>query len=245
MAVTIIPFRFPGLPGVRCVFQTRMGGAYRDGTANSLVQERQRVAGRRALRDALEIDGFAEVYQVHGDDLIFEPAAVPEDALPMQEADGMATSCAGLGLVIKTADCQPILLAHVDGRHVAALHAGWRGNRLDFPASAVERFCQHYDVYPRDLMAVRGPSLGPEMAEFVNFEEEWGDAFRLWFEERTKTMDLWSLTRHQLLTAGLAPSRIFGLDLCTASMTDLFFSYRKDKATGRQASIIWIEKERC
>ena len=244
MALTVIPYRFPGLAGVRCAFQTRTGGAYRDAASASLatgVSAAATAAKRRALREALGLDGLAEVWQVHGDAMIFEPAAVPEDSLPGQEADGLATSRPGLGLVIKTADCQPILLAHAGGRHVAALHAGWRGNRVDFPGSAVARFCEHYGLHARDILAVRGPSLGPDMAEFVNFDAEWGEGFRAWFDAKQKTMDLWSLTRQQLLAAGLAPSRIFGLDMCTASMNDLFFSYRRDKATGRQANIIWIE----
>ena len=33
---------------------------------------------------------------------------------------------------------------------------------------------------------------------------------------------------------------IFGLDLCTASMPDSFFSYRRDGICGRQANVIWI-----
>jgi copper oxidase (laccase) domain-containing protein len=54
-------------------------------------------------------------------------------------------------------------------------------------------------------------------------------------------MNLWELTRHQLAEAGLAPERIFGLDLCTKSREEDFFSYRRDKTTGRQAGIIWIK----
>ena len=48
------------------------------------------------------------------------------------------------------------------------------------------------------------------------------------------------LTRDQLLEAGLPDEGIFGLDLCTASMPDSFFSYRRDGICGRQANVIWI-----
>lgn len=248
MAVTWIPFRFPGLRGVRCAFQTRPGGAshgpYGGGNISFAVGDDPAcvVANRRDLCASLGVRALAELKQVHGDILKFDPSPVAPEAAPDTEGDGMATARPGLGLVIKTADCQPVLLAHKEGRHVAALHVGWRGNRRNFPGSGVARFCKRYGLRPQDLMAVRGPGLGPARAEFINFSAEWGENFAQWYSLRERTMDLWSLTRHQLLKAGLLPSRIFGLDLCTASMNEVFFSYRREKASGRQASVIWIEE---
>lgn len=249
MAITFIPYMFPGLPGVRCAFQTRVGGVSQGNYGGGNIcfftdDDKATAANRHALREALGVEALAELSQPHADAFVFEPEPTVLDAPSRVEADGQATSRPGLGLMIKTADCQPILLAHTGARHVAAIHAGWRGNRLDFPRTAVERFCAHYGLHPRDLMAVRGPSLGPAMAEFTNYAAEWGREwgrdFSPWFDARARTMDLWSLTRRQLTEAGLAPSRIFGLDMCTATMHDYFFSYRHDKRTGRQAGVIWI-----
>ena len=73
---------------------------------------------------------------------------------------------------------------------------------------------------------MRGPSLGPQRSEFVNYGKEWGPDFANWFNARDKTMNLWRLTRDQLLEA--------------ASMPDSFFSYRRDGICGRQANVIWI-----
>ena len=73
------------------------------------------------------------------------------------------------------------------------------------------------------------PAASPSAPDFAN-----------WFNARDKTMNLWRLTRDQLLEAGLPDEGIFGLDLCTASMPDSFFSYRRDGICGRQANVIWI-----
>jgi sulfite reductase alpha subunit len=146
----------------------------------------------------------------------------------------------GNKLSIKTADCQPVLVAHKEGRHIAAFHIGWRGNRLRFLQSGIAAFCGRYGLDARDLLAVRGPSLGPQRSEFVNYGKEWGPDFANWFNARDKTMNLWRLTRDQLLETGLPDEGIFGLDLCTASMPDSFFSYRRDGICGRQANVIWI-----
>lgn len=201
-------------------------------------------ARRAALPALLGVQAFAEVHQVHGVRTIFEPEAQNPGDTPLEQADGMATSRPNMALMIKTADCQPILIAHESGRYVMAVHSGWRGNRQEYPRVAVEEFCEHYGLEPRELWAVRGPSLGPAASEFVNFVSEWGPDFLPWYDRERRTMDLWMLARHQLETAGLAPGRILGIDLCTFDNAHLFFSYRhfrqKGSEDGRQGSFIWI-----
>lgn len=247
MAISYIPFVFPGISKVRCAFQTRVAGhsqgAYGGGNLSFVTKDERAavIANREDLHMTLGLERIAELSQVHGDVFHFDPEAVAVDAAPNLEGDGFATSQKRLGLMIKTADCQPVLIAHQSGSHVAALHVGWRGNRINFLASAVQRFCKKYSLCACDLAAVRGPSLGPAMAEFVNYQSEWGDSFNSWYNSVSRTMDLWGLTRFQLEQAGLAAANIYGLDLCTCTMHDQFFSYRFEKESGRQGSIIWIE----
>jgi YfiH family protein len=247
MALNFLRFRFPGVPDVECAFQMRTGGAssgpYAQGNVSLMVGDAPEdvAANRAALARELGLEAVAELRQAHGVRMLFEPPAealLRADALPSVEGDGLAASRPGLGLLIKTADCQPLFFAHESGRAVAALHVGWRGNRADFPAGGLRAFCARYGCAPDEVLAVRGPSLGPAATEFVHFASEWGDAYAPWFDAQRRTMDLWRLTRNQLEEAGMAPERIFSVDLCTASLPQ-FFSYRRDKLTGRQANLIW------
>ncbi|MEG2172720.1 MAG: polyphenol oxidase family protein [Desulfovibrionaceae bacterium] len=246
MAISYIPFVFPGIPHIRCAFQTRVGGhstgAYGGGNLSLVTQDERTsvIANRLDLHKTLQLEHIAELSQVHGDIFHFEPAPVGIDQAPVLEGDGFATRQPQRGLMIKTADCQPVLLAHKGGAHVAALHVGWRGNRINFLASGVQKFCAFYALEACDLVAVRGPSLGPAMAEFVNYHTEWGPNFNPWYTSASRTMDLWGLTRYQLEQAGLLPANIYGLDLCTYSMPEQFFSYRYAHESGRQGSLIWI-----
>lgn len=248
MSLSYLPFSFPGVPQVHCAFQMRplVHGDVPTADTAALAREdatQALMASRRMLWHALRPQGltaWAELVQVHGDSLVFEPENLPLDTAASTEGDGMATTRLGLGLCIKTADCQPILLTDTLGTHIAALHVGWRGNRCRFPLTAVERFCEHYHLSPADILAVRGPSLGPRRAEFVHFAQEWGPAWLPWFDTASHTMDLWSLTHDQLQQAGLLPRHIYGLDWCTAENTDLFFSWRQEKTPYRQANLIWI-----
>lgn len=249
-----IPFRFPApddlplstaLARVRCVFQTAPFGNMALGQACGSPEETQ--AGRERRKSLPKLLGFrewVELKQVHGKDMAIDPEPSDPSLEAAREADGSCTRTPGLALCVKTADCQPVLLAHKDGAAVAALHVGWRGNAIEFIQSGVRAFCRAYGLLPKDVLAVRGPSLGPSEAEFVNFSREWPDKFRHWFNPRSKRMNLWALTRAQLAEAGLEPDNIYGLDLCTRLLADegTFFSYRAGH-TGRQVSLIWIAPE--
>ena len=247
MGVNGITFAFPGIPQVRCFFQNRLGGESTGAFMSSNISldvgdnPKHAVYNRLNLQNTLEVQSWCEVKQVHGDTMVFNPQETPAGEAGSLEADGIATDIAAKVLVIKTADCQPVLLSHISGKYIAALHVGWRGNRIAFPVSGVRTFCEKYSIPPSEVMAVRGPSLGPAEAQFVNFDKEWGVEWTRWFTPATKTMNLWQLTRHQLQLAGLRQEHIFGLDLCTKTLEDEFYSYRRDKVTGRQAALIWID----
>ena len=223
--ISCISFQFPGLENVGCAFQCRgpapdfadLRNADVDPLSGgnisySVGDEPARTArSRRALAGLLRAGGATDWAELH---------QVHGDAL---HVDPPATA---LSLAPDLTD--------------AALPAGWRGNRCAFPTSGARRFCQQYGLDPREVLAVRGPSLGPDKAQFTNFSQEWGPNYAPWFDAPGRTLDLWSLTRRQLEDAGLLPRHIFGLDLCTMSNPQ-FFSYRRQRGCGRQASLIWIK----
>ncbi|WP_320171649.1 polyphenol oxidase family protein [Maridesulfovibrio sp.] len=246
--LTYIPFVFPGLDNVSAVFTTRRGGnckaPFDEGNLSFDVGDDPYDvrANRTELASSLGVSQWHECRQVHGDIIHFEPEEGSPGNVAEIEGDGLATSAKGHALVVKTADCQPILLAHKNGDFVAALHNGWRGNAINFPGKGVAEICAHYSCEPSELLAVRGPSLSPKAAMFVNFTTDFEPGFENYYSETEQTMDLWKLTRDQLLEAGLEERNIYSLDMCTFSMPDTFFSYRREKESGRMCSLIWINR---
>ncbi len=241
----LIRFNFPDLENVGVYLGTRLGGESQGAFARANISlevgdSRERVlANREACRRFLGFDRLVELRQVHGDDIHFD---LQGDFLPGPQVtgDGAAVSEPGSAVMIKTADCQPLFLAHAGGRHVCGLHVGWRGNRINLPGSGVSRFCRHYGLRPGDVLAFRGPSLGPCCAEFRDFSRHWTEQFKAYYEHAGRKMDLWRLTRDQLIQAGLRPENIFSADLCTRCNAWFFFSYRREKVCGRQGNFILI-----
>jgi copper oxidase (laccase) domain-containing protein len=98
----------------------------------------------------------------------------------------------------------------------------------------------HYGCLPEDLIAVIGPGLGPCCAEFRHFREEFPPG--LWtYQARPTYFDLWRLSRDQLQAAGVPPAQIEVAGLCTRCHPQYFFSYRRDKITGRQGAVIGLK----
>jgi hypothetical protein len=81
------------------------------------------------------------------------------------EGDALMTNIPGLLLVIRTADCLPVLLVDPENRAVAAVHCGWRGTEKRILEKAVKAMAEAYGSKPADMLAALGPCIGPACYE--------------------------------------------------------------------------------
>jgi hypothetical protein len=99
-----------------------------------------------------------------------------------------------------------------------------------------------------DLLAAIGPAIGPCCYEVdsVVFDAMAGAAVQF-FKQTGKQgkwkLDLPGVNRSQLLNMGIPPENISSSGLCTACRTDLFYSHRAEKKTGRQLNFIMINNK--
>jgi hypothetical protein len=189
---------------------------------------------------ALGLTELVSARQVHGlnDSVIRAGLPSPDQEIP--EVDLLITQEPGLGLLIKQADCQAVMLYDPERRVVANVHCGWRGQVAGILGEAVARLAAVFHCRPGNLIAGIGPGLGPCCAQFRNFEQEFPRSF--WdYQVRPGYFDLWRLSRNQLMAAGLLAERIHIAGLCTRCRAADFFSYRRDGATGRQGAVIALK----
>lgn len=191
---------------------------------------------------------------VTGDASCAGPGTVSEQPV----ADGAFTTERGLACAVMVADCLPILLAAPGRRGVAALHAGWRGlaGAGDMAGqgivhTGVRALCEATACDPADLRVWLGPCIGPSHFEvgadvLAGFGVEpmqphprfISRAATLWPSEASPRWlaDLPGLARDILRAQGVID--IEGGRWCTVSDASRFFSYRRDRVTGRQAACI-------
>jgi hypothetical protein len=181
--------------------------------------------------------------QVHGTTIINHSESCPSGtnlALGKAESgDALITDVPGKSLVIQTADCQAVLIYDPVRKAVANIHSGWRGSIQNIIGLTVQAMIKDYSSDPKNLLTGIGPSLGPCCAEFIHYRTEIPKA--LWsYKSRTDCFDFWAMSKDQLTEAGIPENQIVSSNLCTRCRTDLFFSYRKEKSTGRFAAVIGI-----
>jgi YfiH family protein len=195
-----------------------------------------------ALADQLgvELERVRDARQVHGSAVYLATRRPPEHT---PEADVLIATDAAIAVVVRTADCAPILLADRRTGAVAAVHAGWRGTRAGAARAAVAALRSHAGSAAADLVAAVGPSIGPccyqvggEVREaFLSTAGQPDPAD--WFtpDDGRWRLDIWKANTAQLRAAGLPADAIHVAGHCTACRLDRYYSYRAEgPGTGRQ-----------
>lgn len=194
-------------------------------------------ANRTALIERLALPSPPRwLRQVHGADVLDAdtPAADEETA-----ADAAVSRGGQAVLAILTADCLPILFCDEEGSTIAVAHAGWRG----LVAGVIETTIARLGVPSARLMAWMGPAIGARSYEvgdevraaFLGTDEGAAEAFAStrpghWL------CDLYLLARRRLAAGGVVHVYGGGFDTYADAR---FYSYRRERETGRFASLIW------
>jgi YfiH family protein len=199
----------------------------------------EHVAHNRSLLNRLLPSTPTWLAQVHGTHVV--------DVTVVQgvtEADAAISTQRGAACAIMTADCLPVLLCDTAGRVVGAAHAGWRGLVEGVIENTVSAMRQAGAV---EITAWLGPAIGPQKFEvgrevreaFVARQPEAESAFLPALTEGKYLADIYALARQRLQALNI--DKIYGGDFCTVADRLRFYSYRRDKTTGRMATLIWLK----
>jgi len=192
---------------------------------------------RALLREFLQlVQEPVWLNQVHGDRVLDLDGPVRD-----LDADAAVTSRQHAVCSVMTADCLPLLFASTSGDRVGAAHAGWRG----LAAGIIEATVAEMHTPAEQLLVWLGPAIGPqhfEVGEDVRqaFMQQQPRAEAAFIATRPGhwLADIYQLARLRLARLGI--HQIYGGDLCSYTDAQRFYSYRRDKRTGRMASLIWL-----
>ncbi len=202
----------------------------------------------RAL--GFDLQTVVSSHQVHGTEIAVIKKA-PARSMPFPAAhaldgyDGFITAVPNIPLLVRVADCVPVILYEPDSKALAVVHAGWKGTAGGIAAKAAGLMVHHYQCDMKKIRAGIGPSIGPccyEVRQDVAacFRKTIGNKRFLMPEETENifSLDLPEVNRLQLIESGLAPEHIELSWHCTACNSNLFFSHRGEKGkTGRFALV--------
>jgi len=212
-------------------------------------------------------DRFVALNQVHGRHVITIHRGIDADALhalqdTRPDADGVMSDAPDVALVVRAADCAPLLIADSRTGVVAAVHAGWRGTVARVAVAAIEGLTREFGTRPADLVVAIGPAIGPCCydvgTDVVDAFASAGHARYLidrWFwsppaprgafrpvpgaADARLRLDVPGANRDQMILAGVREENVYAAGLCTAMHLDVLTSYRAEKdGAGRIAGII-------
>lgn len=169
------------------------------------------------------------------------------DKAPIAKADGLITEFPGQYLMIRTADCIPVLLMDKKHRAVAAIHSGREGSRQNIVGKAILMLKEHFGIQAKDLCAILGAGIcashyqvSPQLyEEFIASMYEQGLKPAL---SADRHINIRLAVFQQLIQAGLAFRDIDSDHNCTFENPD-YHSFRRDGSKCRQINLVGIDHE--
>ena len=186
---------------------------------------------RAILKAKLGASKLVFMDQVHGDGVVQIESG---DELPT--CDAMMTNVSGIALAVMVADCIPILYYDEVHQAIGVAHAGRVGTLLQIGQKTAQRMAETFGSELKELKVWMGPSIRSCCYE-VGVEATHGLESALHVKNGKYFLDLQRANLQAFLDIGIQRENIQDSEVCTCC-DQAYFSYRRDKITGRFAGVI-------
>lgn len=192
---------------------------------------------RDLIRKSLNDSKLVLANQIHSD--VVE--LITKDNLDKHlDCDALVTNLKNVALGITHADCQAALLYDPEYNVIAAVHAGWRGLCKNIYQKTISFMVDNFNSRPDSLLVCLSPSLCVKHSEFKNYKKEFPK--NLWSYQKDKHyFDLRQIGIDQLKNEGIKEKNIEAAKDCSYCNEDGYYSFRRDKDTGRNISLICLK----
>lgn len=179
----------------------------------------------------LEISDLVQCNQCHGND-VYLIENVPNER---PSCDALITNKKNIGLLIKHADCQAAIFYDPVNQAIGAAHSGWRGAVAKIYTQTIQAMQRHFGSDPQNIRVGISPFL--RHAEFIHYKTEFPEAF--WnYQVKPNYFDFAAIAMNELNSAGILPQHVNISAQCTFANPEEFYSYRREKSTGRHGTVI-------
>jgi YfiH family protein len=189
---------------------------------------------------------LAQIHQVHSAHVEVVNKPVERNSV-LVRGDAMISNTPGLLMLMRFADCVPILFFDPVKNTAGIAHAGWEGTVKEVVIAAVKELKKQFGTDPSDLITGIGPSIGPDHYEIgedvieevkITFPDNWEEI--LIEGPDSVKLDLWEANKISLKKAGVR--HIETAEICTACNVKDWYSHRAENGrTGRFAAVIGLK----
>jgi YfiH family protein len=158
--------------------------------------------------------------------------------------DGFTTDQTDIALMLKVADCVPVVIYDPKNHAVGIFHTGWRGAVKQIHVLGLQRMTEVYDTNPKKCLIWLGPSA--HNCCFISKDEPKQLSDKTWKPYIKKKKGVWHINLNQYIVdtlkkAGALKKNTIISDVCTVTSKDLYSHVRtlnSDEPEGRFAVIV-------
>lgn len=191
----------------------------------------------------LNLNNYYELKQTHSDIINI----LDDNYINNTIGDALITNEINKSIIIKVADCIPILLYDKENKVIALVHSGWKGTLKDITIKTVHKMIDLFDSNLNNINVYIYPSIRK-----CHFEVEY-DVYSL-FKEKIKDIDqyttkkdikyyidLQSIIKDNLKELGI--TNIIDTNICTYCNHHKYHSYRYNNTDKRNILLAMIKEQ--
>ncbi|WP_323596697.1 peptidoglycan editing factor PgeF [Aliarcobacter butzleri] len=218
--------------GVKYFFSDKTDGnlAYHVGDIKENVDKNRQ---KLALKYDYKNENLCYMNQIHSANVVVVDENSPKY---IDNCDALITKTKNLPLMVMVADCIPILMFDEVKGVIVAIHAGRNSTFLKISEITSKKMIEDFSCKTENIKVIMGPSIqkccyevNDELKNIV--EKSFGKEFVI-----GNNIDLQGINKKLLENLGIKNIEISSI--CTKCSNKPFFSYRKEKNTGRFAGVI-------
>lgn len=193
------------------------------------------------IKDKYNIKEYYELTQIHSTIVNI----VDNNYINKTEGDALITNMVNIPLVIKTADCIPILLYDNKNKVIAAVHSGWKGTLNNIVINTLNTMIDKYNCKKENISAYLYPSIRK-----CHFEVE-DDVYQMFKDKitnidkyTTKKVNKYYIDLQQIVIDNLKENsitNIFDSNICTYCHNDTYHSYRYNHTDKRNYLLVILK----
>jgi YfiH family protein len=191
-----------------------------------------------------------ETNQVHGNNIVIigQSQECDDDFVKIPSCDGLITTRTDIALMIKTADCIPLVIYDSKKQVYATIHAGWRGLVKNIHQKALNIFKKKYKSDLNNIHIYIGPSIRKCCYSFSEKPSQTNQKSwvkYIYFKNNLWHIDLQGYLTESLINLGVQKTNIIDSGLCTYHQEKQFFSHlrhkQKSDTSGSMVTIVQLK----
>jgi len=215
---------------VHAVFKKKLGNfSLKHGSLKSVKNNKKNAA--RIL--GINKEKIISVQQYHSNKII----TVQESCCRTKEqkADGMITDSKNIFILIKTADCFPVLFYCPQKKVVAGVHVGWRGAVGKIFLKVVLEMIVRFECQVSDILVGIGPGIRKCCFKHQSLIQEQIPEWENYIASKSdgKSLDLAGFIKDELISIGIKKQNVEDMGICSCCNKD-FYSHRRSLRTGEK-----------